>query len=104
MLGQPMFLPQPIVVGVRVSGALPAGTTATDLVLTLTQMLRAHGGVGKFMEFFGPGCSTLETADRTTLSNMCPEYGATAAYWPVDVETLRYPTFTARRAGVVLVE
>src|SRR5437867_3189502 len=104
MLGQPMFLPQPIVVGVRVSGALPAGTTATDLVLTLSQMLRAHGVVGKFVEFFGPGCSTLELADRATLSNMCPEYGATSAFWPVDDETLRYLRFTGREDRVDLVE
>ncbi|HYU92455.1 MAG TPA: aconitate hydratase AcnA, partial [Actinomycetota bacterium] len=104
MLGQPMFLPQPIVIGVRVTGALPAGTTATDLVLTLTQMLRAHGVVGKFIEFFGPGCSTLELADRATLSNMCPEYGATAAFWPVDHETLRYLRFTGREDRVDLVE
>ena len=104
MLGQPMFLPQPIVMGVRVTGALPAGTTATDLVLTLTQMLRAHGVVGKFIEFFGPGCSMLELADRATLSNMCPEYGATAAFWPVDQETLRYLRFTGREDRVDLVE
>ncbi|HZP91049.1 MAG TPA: aconitate hydratase AcnA [Actinomycetota bacterium] len=104
MLGQPMFLPPPVVVGVRVSGALPAGTTATDLVLTLTQMLRAHGVVGTFVEFFGEGCSSLELADRATLSNMCPEYGATAAYWPVDDETLRYLRFTGRAHLVDLVE
>ena len=73
-----MFLPQPVVIGVRMTGALPAGTTATDLVLTLTQMLRAHGVVGKFVEFFGDGLSSLPVADRATLSNMCPEYGATA--------------------------
>ncbi len=104
MLGQPMFLPPPIVLGVRVTGSLPAGTTATDLVLTLTQMLRARGVVGKFVEFFGPGCSSLELADRATLSNMCPEYGATAAYWPVDAETLRYLRLTGRGDGVDLVE
>ncbi|MBI3647202.1 MAG: aconitate hydratase AcnA [Actinobacteria bacterium] len=104
MLGQPMFLPQPVVVGVRVTGALPAGTTATDLVLTLTQMLRAHGVVGKFVEFFGEGLSSLELADRATLSNMCPEYGATAAYFPVDAETLRYLRLTARADRVDLVE
>ncbi|HEX5949664.1 MAG TPA: aconitate hydratase AcnA [Actinomycetota bacterium] len=104
MLGQPMFLPQPFVVGVRVRGALPTGTTATDLVLTLTQMLRAHGVVGSFVEFFGPGCSTLELADRATLSNMCPEYGATAALWPVDAETLRYLRLTGRGDRVDLVE
>src|SRR4029434_2910230 len=96
MLGQPMFLPTPLVVGVRVAGALPAGTTATDLVLTLTQMLREHGVVGRFVEFFGDGCSTLELADRATLSNMCPEYGATSAFWPVDGETLRYLELTGR--------
>jgi aconitate hydratase len=104
MLGQPMFLPPPIVVGVRVIGALPAGTTATDLVLTLTQMLRAKGVVGHFVEFFGDGCSTLELADRATLSNMCPEYGATSAYWPVDQETLRYLSTTGRGDRVDLVE
>ncbi|HEU4529356.1 MAG TPA: aconitate hydratase AcnA [Actinomycetota bacterium] len=104
MLGQPMFLPQPFVVGVRVRGALPTGTTATDLVLTLTQMLRAHGVVGSFVEFFGPGCSTLELADRATLSNMCPEYGATAALWPVDEETLRYLRLTGRGERADLVE
>jgi aconitate hydratase len=104
MLGQPMFLPQPVVIGIRVSGALPPGTTATDLVLTLTQMLRAHGVVGKFVEFFGDGLSTLTVADRATLSNMCPEYGATASYFPVDAETLRYLTFTGRGDVVDLVE
>jgi len=104
MLGQPMFLPTPLVVGVRVRGALPPGTTATDLVLTLTQMLREHGVVGRFVEFFGDGCSTLELADRATLSNMCPEYGATSAYWPVDEETLRYLELTGRGDRVDLVE
>ena len=104
MLGQPMFMPQPVVIGVRVTGALPAGTTATDLVLTLTEMLRAHGVVGKFVEFFGDGLSSLSTADRATLSNMCPEYGATAAYFPVDAETLRYLSFTGRGDRVDLVE
>ena len=104
MLGQPMFLPQPIVVGVRVAGALPPGTTATDLVLTLTQMLRAHGVVGTFVEFFGDGLSSLSVADRATLSNMCPEYGATSAYFPVDAETLRYLAFTGRGDVIDLVE
>ena len=104
MLGQPMFLPPPVVIGVRVTGALPAGTTATDLVLTLTQILRTRGVVGTFVEFFGDGCSTLELADRATLSNMCPEYGATSAYWPVDDETLRYLTTTGRGDRVDLVE
>ena len=104
MLGQPMFLPQPVVIGVRMLGALPAGTTATDLVLTLTEMLRAHGVVGRFVEFFGDGLSSLSIADRATLSNMCPEYGATASYFPIDDETLRYLRFTGREAGVELVE
>ncbi len=104
MLGQPMFLPQPIVVGVRITGALPAGTTATDLVLTLTEMLRAHGVVGRFVEFFGDGLSSLSIADRATLSNMCPEYGATAAYFPIDAETLRYLGFSGRGDRVDLVE
>ena len=104
MLGQAMFLPQPVVIGVRVSGELPAGTTATDLVLTLTEMLRSHGVVGAFVEFFGDGLSSLSVADRATLSNMCPEYGATAAYFPVDEETLRYLTFTGRGDRVDLVE
>ena len=104
MLGQPMFLPQPVVIGVRMTGALPAGTTATDLVLTLTEMLRAHGVVGKFVEFFGDGLSSLSIADRATLSNMCPEYGATASYFPVDAETMRYLTFTGRGDRVDLAE
>ncbi len=104
MLGQPMFLPQPVVIGVRTLGELPAGTTATDLVLTLTEMLRTHGVVGKFVEFFGDGLSSLSIADRATLSNMCPEYGATASYFPVDDETLRYLSFTGRGDRVDLVE
>jgi aconitate hydratase len=101
MLGQPMFMPQPVVLGVRITGVLPAGTTATDLVLTLTQMLRAHGVVGMFVEFFGDGLSTLSVADRATLSNMCPEYGATAAYFPVDHQTLSFLRFTNRDADLV---
>ncbi|CAN5653687.1 aconitate hydratase AcnA [soil metagenome] len=104
MLGQPMFLPQPVVIGVRMTGALTPGTTATDLVLTLTEMLRSHGVVGKFVEFFGDGLSSLSVADRATLSNMCPEYGATSSYFPVDDETLRYLTFTGRGDRVDLVE
>jgi len=104
MLGQPMFLPQPVVLGVQVTGELPAGTTATDLVLTLTEMLRAYGVVGKFVEFYGDGLSSLTVADRATLSNMCPEYGATAAYFPVDDEVLRYLRFTNRGDRVDLVE
>jgi aconitate hydratase len=104
MLGQAIALSQPIVVGVRLVGALPAGTTATDLVLTLTQMLRAHGVVGRFVEFTGDGLSTLPIADRATLSNMCPEYGATSAYFPVDDRTLSYLRFTGRGDAADLAE
>ena len=104
MLGQPIFLPWPVVVGIRVSGALRPGTTSTDLVLTLTQMLRTHGVVGKFVEFFGAGLSGLELADRATLANMCPEYGATAAYFPVDEQTIKYLALTGRGDLVDLVE
>ncbi|HEY8199825.1 MAG TPA: aconitase family protein, partial [Actinomycetota bacterium] len=104
MLGQPMFMGTPVVVGVRVSGTLPSGTTATDLVLTLTQMLRAHGVVGSFIEFFGPGLSSLTVEDRATLSNMCPEYGATAALFPADAQTLRYLRNTGRADAADLVE
>ena len=88
MLGQPAYLASPIVVGVRFHGALPPGSTATDLVLTLTEMLRKHGVVDKFVEFCGDGLSTLSVPDRATLSNMCPEYGATSALFPVDAQTL----------------
>ncbi len=104
MLGQPMFLPKPIVVGVRTSGTLPPGTTATDLVLTLAQMLRAHGVVGKFVEFFGSGLSNLSIADRATLSNMSPEFGATSTLFPVDANTLKYLQLTGRGGSVGLVE
>src|SRR5438067_3350342 len=84
MLGEPLELGTPSVVGVRMTGSLREGVTATDLVLTLTELLRRHGVVGKFVEFFGAGLSSLTVEDRATLSNMCPEYGATAAYFPVD--------------------
>ncbi|MDP9341896.1 MAG: aconitate hydratase AcnA [Actinomycetota bacterium] len=104
MLGQSLFMPQPVVVGVRMTGALPAGTTATDLVLTLTEMLRTHGVVGKFVEFFGAGLSTLTVEDRATMSNMCPEYGATAALFPVDHQTIWYLERTGRGDVVDLVE
>jgi aconitate hydratase len=104
MLGQPMFLPTPIVIGVRTRGVLPAGTTATDLVLTLTEKLRAHGVVGKFVEFFGPGLSSLGIADRATMANMSPEFGATATLFPVDANTLEYLKLTGRGASVDLVE
>jgi aconitate hydratase len=98
MLGQPMYLPVPQVIGIRFNNALPTGSTATDLVLTLTEMLRAYGVVGKFVEFCGDGLSSLTVADRATLSNMCPEYGATSALFPVDAQTLRYLEMTARPA------
>ncbi len=105
MLGQPAYLATPIVVGVRFHGALPAGSTATDLVLTLTEMLRKHGVVEKFVEFCGDGLSSLSVPDRATLSNMCPEYGATSALFPVDGQTLRYLDVTGRsREQIDLVE
>ncbi|MEH0862178.1 MULTISPECIES: aconitate hydratase AcnA [unclassified Halobacteriovorax] len=104
MLGQPMFLPKPIVIGVRTIGSLPTGATATDLVLTLTEKLRAHGVVGKFVEFFGDGLSSLSIADRATLSNMSPEFGATATLFPVDQVTLEYLRMTGRGEKVELVE
>ena len=104
MLGQPTYLPWPIVVGMRLTGTLPAGTTATDLVLTLTEKMRKHGVVDKFVEFVGDGLASLTVQDRATVSNMCPEYGATAAYFPVDEQTLRYLRVTARGELVDLVE
>jgi aconitate hydratase len=96
MLGQPLYLLMPEVIGVRLSGALPEGTTATDLVLAVTEMLRKHGVVGRFVEFAGPGLSSLSLPDRATIANMSPEYGATAALFPVDAETLRYLRSTGR--------
>src|SRR2546423_5689258 len=105
ILGQPAYLAPPLVVRVRVTRALPAGTTATDLVLTLTEMLRKHGVVDKFVEFCGDGLSSLSVPDRATLSNMCPEYGATSALFPVDAQTLRYLDITGRsREQIDLVE
>ncbi|MCC6764265.1 MAG: aconitate hydratase AcnA [Deltaproteobacteria bacterium] len=105
LLGQPLYQLLPVVVGCDLTGQLPPGTTATDLVLTLTQVLRTHGVVGKFVEFFGAGCADLGLADRATLSNMAPEYGATAGLFPVDDETLRYLRATGRdTARVDLVE
>src|SRR5437667_4528794 len=96
LLGQPLYLLTPEVIGVRLSGSLPSGSTATDLVLTVTQMLRKRGVVGKFVEFTGTGLSYLTLADRATISNMSPEFGATATLFPVDAETLRYLRNTAR--------
>jgi aconitate hydratase len=96
MLGQPISLLIPQVVGFRLVGELRAGATATDLVLTVTQMLRAKGVVGKFVEFYGPGLAALSLADRATVSNMAPEYGATCALFPVDTETLEYLRLSGR--------
>jgi aconitate hydratase len=101
LLGQPTYLPTPVVVGVRMSGSLRPGATATDLVLTLTEMLRKHGVVNKFVEFCGAGLSSLSVPDRATLSNMCPEYGATASLFPVDQQTLRYLETTGRDGQLI---
>ncbi|MEO8437193.1 MAG: aconitate hydratase [Chloroflexota bacterium] len=105
LLGQPLYQPMPHVVGVRLHGALPRGSTATDLVLVVTEMLRAHGVVGAFVEFAGDGLATLALADRTTISNMSPEFGATATLFPIDDETLTYLRLTGRSPErVALVE
>jgi aconitate hydratase len=105
MLGQPISMVIPEVVGMRLTGAMKEGMTATDLVLTVTQILRAKGVVGKFVEFFGDGLDHLTLADRATIANMAPEYGATCGIFPIDAETLRYLTFTGRDAArVALVE
>ncbi len=105
MLGQPISMMMPDVVGVRLFGRLREGATATDLVLTVTQMLRKHGVVSKFVEFFGAGVGALSVEDRATIGNMSPEYGATCGLFPIDAETLRYLAFTGRDpARVALVE
>ena len=96
LLGQPLYQPMPHVVGVRLTGALPRGSTATDLVLVVTEMLRAHGVVGSFVEFAGDGLASLALADRATISNMSPEFGATATLFPIDDETLAYLRLTGR--------
>jgi aconitate hydratase len=101
MLGQPYFMLMPDVVGMKLTGELPVGTTATDLVLTVTQMLRKKGVVDKFVEFYGPGLSALGLADRATIANMAPEYGATMGFFPVDAETIRYLERTGRDAAQV---
>src|SRR6266568_2790529 len=101
LLGQPLYLLTPEVIGVRLTGSLPDGSTATDLVLTVTQMLRKRGVVGRFVEFTGPGLSYLTLADRATISNMSPEFGATATLFPVDAETLRYLRSTGRSPELV---
>ncbi|MGW1766926.1 aconitate hydratase AcnA [Streptomyces sp. NPDC002073] len=96
LLGEPVLLAAPRVVGVRLTGSLPPGTTTTDLVLTLTERLRRHGVVGAFVEFFGEGCAGLSVPDRATLANMAPDYGATTALFPVDAETLAFLRITGR--------
>ncbi len=101
MLGQPISMLLPQVVGFKLSGHLPEGATATDLVLTVTQMLRKKGVVGKFVEFYGPGVSALPVADRATISNMAPEYGATIGFFPIDDLTLHYLRLTGRSADQV---
>ena len=105
MLGQPSSMLIPPVLGYRLKGQLPEGATATDLVLTITEALRKKGVVGKFVEFYGPGLAHLTIADRVTLGNMCPEYGATVAIFPIDDMTLEYLKLTGRDAQqVALVE
>ncbi len=105
MLGQPISMLIPRVVGFKLSGALPEGTTATDLVLTITDMLRKHGVVGKFVEFYGPGVAAVPLANRATIGNMSPEYGSTISIFPIDEETLAYLRFTGRSdEQVALVE
>lgn len=101
MLGQPISMLIPEVVGFEVKGKLPEGTTATDLVLTVTQMLRKKGVVGKFVEFYGDGLKNLSLADRATIANMAPEYGATCGFFPIDEETLKYLEFTGRDKDLI---
>src|SRR5450631_4275043 len=105
MLGQPVSMLIPTVVGFRLTGELPAGTTATDLVLTITQLLRQHGVVGKFVEFCGDGVGAVPLANRATIGNMSPEFGSTCAIFPIDAETVRYLRLTGRPADqLALVE
>ncbi len=105
MLGQPVSMLIPRVVGFKLTGELPTGTTATDLVLTITEMLRKHGVVGKFVEFYGEGVAATSLANRATIGNMSPEFGSTAAIFPIDGETLKYLRLTGRsEQQVALVE
>ncbi len=101
MLGEPVTMLTPVVVGVKLTGALPTGSTATDLVLALTELLRRHGVVGKFVEFYGDGLSSLAVPDRATISNMSPEYGATEGIFPVDDQTLAYLRATGREPDLI---
>ena len=96
MLGQPVSMLVPQVVGFKLHGELPEGTTATDLVLTVTEMLRRKGVVGKFVEFYGDGLANLPSSDRATIANMAPEYGATCGIFPIDAETLSYLELSGR--------
>src|SRR5207253_9390863 len=102
MLGQPLSMLIPQVIGFKLFGQMKEGTTATDVVLTVTQLLRVKGVVGKFVEFYGPGLSNLSLADRATMANMAPEYGVTIGFFPVDSETLNYLRLTGRDAELVL--
>ena len=105
MLGQTISMVLPQVVGFHLNGSLPKETTATDLVLTIVEMLRKRGVVGKFVEFFGPGVESLSLADRATIANMAPEYGATMGYFPVDNRTIEYLRLTGKdETHVQLVE
>ena len=101
MLGQPVSMLIPRVVGFKLTGSLPEGSTATDLVLTVTELLRKHGVVGKFVEFYGVGVSAIPVANRATIGNMSPEYGSTCAIFPIDDETLKYLRLTGRPAAQV---
>ncbi|MFW6234595.1 MAG: aconitase family protein, partial [Spirochaetota bacterium] len=101
MLGQPIFMLAPSVVGVKLDGRMKTGITATDLVLRITEMLRKHGVVGKFVEFFGPGLSSMTVPDRATISNMAPEYGATCGFFPVDQQALDYMYSTGRSTDLI---
>ncbi len=101
MLGQPISMLIPEVIGFRLEGKLREGITATDLVLTITEMLRKKGVVGKFVEFFGPGLHELSVADRATIGNMSPEYGATCGLFPIDEETIKYLELTNRDPATI---
>ena len=99
MLGQPLYMLMPEVIGFELTGELPPGATATDLVLTVTQILRKEGVVGKFVEYFGPALAAMTVADRATMANMAPEYGATMGFFPIDDETLAYLRRTGPHRG-----
>lgn len=101
MLGEPSYFPTPEVIGVELTGSFPAGATATDLALRVTQLLREENVVGKFVEYFGPGMQQLSLADRATVANMAPEYGATCGFFPIDEETLRYMRLTGRNEDLI---